>query len=76
MANINAMSTSVVGNRIRIILAEKDKKSTWLANKLGMSENMISRYVTNRSQPSLEVSYRIAEVLGVQMEDLVKLREE
>lgn len=64
----------VEGNRIRTILEKQGRPSSWLARELGMSANMVSLYCLNKSQPSLENAYRIANVLGVQMEDLVDVR--
>jgi putative transcriptional regulator len=58
-------------NRIKEVLAEKGIKQTWLANHLGKSYNMVNSYVQNRQQPRLEVLYKIAELLGVEVSDLL-----
>ena len=58
-------------NRIKGVLAEKGIKQTWLAEKLGKSYNMVNSYVQNRSQPSLEDLYKIAEILEVKTKDLL-----
>lgn len=58
-------------NRIKEILTEKGIKQTWLAEKLGKSFNMVNAYVQNRRQPSLEVLYKIAELLNVEAKDLL-----
>ena len=58
-------------NRIKEVLAEKGIKQTWVADKLGKSFNMVNAYVQNRKQPSLEVLYRIAELLNVEAKDLL-----
>ncbi len=58
-------------NRIKEVLAEKGIKQTWLAEKLGKSYNMVNSYVQNRSQPSLEDLYKIAEILEVKTKDLL-----
>ena len=58
-------------NRIKEVLAEKGVKQTWLADKLGKSFNMVNAYAQNRKQPSLEVLYRIAELLNVEAKDLL-----
>jgi transcriptional regulator with XRE-family HTH domain len=58
-------------NRIKEVLAEKGVKQTWLANQLGKSYNMVNGYVQNRQQPRLEVLYKIAELLGVEVSDLL-----
>ena len=58
-------------NRIRVILDEKGIKQTWLAEKLNKSYNMVNSYVTNKRQPSVEVLYKIAEVLDISVKDLL-----
>ena len=58
-------------NRIKEVLADKGIKQTWLSEKLGKSYNMVNSYVQNRSQPSLEDLYKIAEILEVKTKDLL-----
>lgn len=63
-------------NRIKEVLEEKGIKQTWLAEKLGKSYNVVNGYVQNRQQPSLEVLYEIAEILNVEVKDLIIERRE
>ena len=58
-------------NRIKEVLEEKGIKQTWLAEKLGKSYNMVNGYVQNRQQPRLEVLYQIAEILDVDIKELL-----
>ncbi len=58
-------------NRIKEVLEEKGIKQTWLAEKLGKSYNMVNSYAQNRSQPSLNDLYKIAEILEVSPKDLL-----
>ena len=58
-------------NRIKAVLEEKGIKQTWLAEKLGKSYNMTNSYVQNRSQPSLQDLNRIADILDVDIKDLI-----
>ena len=58
-------------NRIREILELKGIKQTWLSTKLGKSYNMINSYVQNRRQPSIEDLYKIAEILDVDVKELL-----
>ena len=58
-------------NRIKEILHEKGIKQKWLAKKLGKSYNMVNSYAQNRRQPSLEDLYRIAEILNVEVKELL-----
>jgi transcriptional regulator with XRE-family HTH domain len=62
---------SITMNRIKEVLEEKGIKQVWLAEKLGKSYNMVNSYVQNRRQPSLEVLYRIAKILNVDVKDLI-----
>jgi putative transcriptional regulator len=58
-------------NRIKEVLEEKGIKQVWLAEKLGKSYNMVNGYVQNRQQPRLEVLNDIAEILNVDIKDLM-----
>ncbi len=59
-------------NRIKEVLENKGIKQIWLAEQLGKSYNMVNAYVQNRQQPRLEDLYRIAEILGVDVKELLK----
>ncbi|MBA4304437.1 MAG: transcriptional regulator [Sphingobacteriaceae bacterium] len=58
-------------NRIKNVLEEKKLTQTWLAEKLGKSYNMVNSYVQNRQQPRLEVLVHIAQLLDVDVKDLL-----
>lgn len=58
-------------NRIKEVLEEKGIKQVWLADKLGKSFNTVNGYVQNRTQPSLEMLYEIAKILGVDAKELL-----
>lgn len=58
-------------NRIKEILINKDITQTWLSEQLGKSYNMVNGYVQNRRQPSIELLYKIAKVLEVDVKDLL-----
>jgi putative transcriptional regulator len=62
---------SVAMNRIKEVLKEKGIKQIWLADKLGKSYNMVNGYVQNRQQPRLEVLSEIANVLNVDVRELI-----
>ncbi len=53
------------------MLDERGIKQTWLSEQLGKSFNMVNSYVKNRRQPSLETLYKIAEILKVDVKDLI-----
>ena len=58
-------------NRIKEVLGQKGIKQTWLAEKLGKSYNMVNAYAQNRQQPRLETLIEIADILDVDVKDLI-----
>jgi len=64
-------NTSSKMNRIKDVLEQKGIKQRWLAEKLGKSYNMVNSYVQNRRQPSIEDLYKIAEILEVDVKELL-----
>ena len=58
-------------NRIKIVLVEKDRTSKWLAEQLGKDCSTISKWCTNSSQPSIETLLQIAQLLHVDIKDLL-----
>ena len=54
------------------MLNEKGIEQTWLAEQLGKSYNMVNAYVQNRQQPRLEILYEIANILEIDVKDLLK----
>lgn len=63
-------------NRIKEVLEEKGIKQTWLAEKLGKSYNMVNGYVQNRQQPRLEILNEIADILNVDIRELITSNKE
>jgi len=61
----------VTMNRIKEVLKEKGVKQIWLAEKLGKSYNMVNGYVQNRQQPRLETLMSIAEILDIDVKELI-----
>lgn len=66
---IESMAKLVL-NRLRIALAEKDKTNRWLAGKLKVNENTVSKWVTNNQQPSVETFYHISVLLEMNLPEL------
>lgn len=64
------MSNNRKYNRIKIVLAYRDKTIKWLAKQLDMNPNTVSRWSRNQVQPSVEIFYKIAEILKVEVHDL------
>ena len=59
-------------NRIKFLLAERNQTNKWLAEQVGKDPATVSKWVTNASQPSLEVIFKIAEVLKCNYTDLIR----
>lgn len=58
-------------NRIKAILEKKGIKQIWLAEQMGKSYNMVNAYSQNRRQPSIEDLYKIAEILNIDIKELL-----
>lgn len=59
-------------NTIKDALERKGIKQKWLAEKLCKSYNMVNSYVQNRRQPSLETLNEIANILDIDVKDLIE----
>ena len=58
-------------NRIRVVLAELNKKNKWLANELGKNQATVSQWRNDIRQPSMETLAGIANVLDVDIRQLL-----
>ncbi|QIG90976.1 helix-turn-helix transcriptional regulator [Chryseobacterium sp. POL2] len=63
------MSKKVI-NRLKVVLAEKNVSSKWLAEQLDKNEATVSRWCTNEVQPPLKTFVKIAEKLDVKLTTL------
>lgn len=59
-------------NRIKVVLVEHKKTNKWLAEQLGKDPATISKWCTNSSQPSVETLMQIAQILGVEVHELLQ----
>ena len=59
-------------NRIKVVLAEKNKSNKWLSEQLDKDPAIISKWVTNMTQPNVETLIQISKVLGVTVDDLLR----
>lgn len=59
-------------NRIKVVLAEKNLQNKWLAGQIGRDQATVSKWVTNTAQPNLETLIKIAQVLRVEIGELVR----
>lgn len=59
-------------NRIKAVLADKQRTNKWLAEQLDKDPATVSKWCTNSCQPSLETLVNIAKVLEVDMNELIR----
>ena len=62
-------------NRLKVVMAEKDLSNIWLSEKLGVSQATVSKWMTNSSQPNLEMLIKISKVLNVEISELLRTDE-
>ena len=58
-------------NRLKVVLVEQKKTGKWLAEQLGKDPSTISKWCSNKMQPSLEMLVKIAKVLDVDTRELI-----
>ena len=79
MVALNATNSYNMGkdiNRIKVVLADKKRTNKWLAEQLGKDPATVSKWCTNSCQPTLETLLKIAKLLDVEMNDLVRFKEQ
>jgi len=59
-------------NRIKVMLVENKKSNKWLAEQLGVAPTTVSKWCTNSCQPTIETFMKIADLLGVELTQLVR----
>lgn len=74
MFNTNSFEIMEKLNRIKVVLVEKQKTGKWLAESLGKDQSTVSKWCTNTSQPDLYTLAKIAELLEVNIKDLLNNR--
>ena len=58
-------------NRIKMVLFEKKRTSKWLSEQLGVNPSTVSKWCTNTSQPDVACLLRIADLLDVDIKELL-----
>ncbi|RHL98823.1 helix-turn-helix transcriptional regulator [Phocaeicola vulgatus] len=58
-------------NRLKVVLVENGKTGKWLAEQVGKNEATISRWCSNKMQPSLDMLVKIAGLLNVDPRQLI-----
>lgn len=58
-------------NKIKEVLKARGISQAELADRLGKSFNMVNLYATNKIQPPIPVLYQIADILNIDVRDLL-----
>ena len=58
-------------NRLKVVLVEQKKTGKWLAEQLGKAPSTVSKWCSNKMQPSLEMLTKIAKTLNVDTKELI-----
>lgn len=61
-------------NRLKVVLCGKKRTSKWLSEQLGVNPSTVSKWCTNSSQPDLGNLMKIAELLEVDVNDLLRFK--
>lgn len=62
-------------NRVKLVLVEKKRTNKWFSEQVGKDPATVSKWITNKTQPSLDVLIAIANALEVSMQDIVRQEE-
>lgn len=57
---------------LKVVLAERKKTGKWLAEQLGKDQTTVSKWCTNSSQPDLENLIKMAKILEVDVNEILK----
>lgn len=58
-------------NRLKVVLVENGRTGKWLAEQVGKNEATVSRWCSNKMQPSLNTLVKIARLLNVDPRQLI-----
>lgn len=64
-----------IGRNIHIILYDKKMSKSELAEKVGISQQMVSEIVAGNKAPKVSTLIKIANVLGVTVDELINKEE-
>ena len=58
-------------NRIKVVLVEQKRTGKWLAEQMGKDQATVSKWWANTSQPDLPTLTKVAEILNVDIKELL-----
>lgn len=64
------MTQSTFGHRLKMLMADRGMKTTELAERSGISRQMVTNYVHGSAIPSLSTACKLASALGISVDDL------
>lgn len=57
-------------NNINVWIAKSGYKKKYVAEQLGVSQTVLSRWINGHSMPSLENAFKLAKILNCKVDDL------
>lgn len=60
-------------NRIRVVLADKQITNRWFAEQMGVTDMTVSRWKTNKIQPSMSQFVEISRLRQVDIKELLEV---
>ena len=63
-------------NRIKVVLVDKKKTNKRLAEEMGCAQKTESKWCTNACQPPMETFVKIAELLEVDINELLRIEKQ
>ena len=63
-------------NRIKVVLAEKQRTSKWLDEQFGVTPATVRKWCTNTSQPDLQTLAQIVDLFNCDNRDLITSKKE
>ncbi len=51
-------------------ITKRGYKKGWIADRLGVSRESVSKWANNKSTPSLETAFKLAAILNCKVDDL------
>lgn len=64
------MTQSTFGHRLKILMVDRGMTATELAERSGITRQMVSNYVNGSAIPGLSTACKLASALGVSVDDL------
>lgn len=60
----------MVKNRIKEIIVESGLKQNFVAQKVGVTDSLMSQWANNKKQPKIQNLMKLSNVLGCKIEEL------